>query len=142
MSIQTGFTDQALLRLSTGSYNYNTNAFKVALYTSSATLGPSTTAYSATNELSGGGYVAGGYALTNVTGTVSNRTLLITWSDVTTGALTQSDIRGALIYNTTVANEAVYVVDFGSKLTKTAAALTVKFPQSAAGTGTILVRAA
>lgn len=140
MSIQTGFTDQALLRLSTGAYNYNTNAFKVALYTSSATLGPSTTVYSSTNELSGGGYTAAGYALTNVTGIVSARTLLITWSDVTTGTLTQSDIRGAMVYNTTVSNEAVYIVDFGANRPKVGETLTIKFPQSSAGVGTIQLR--
>lgn len=141
MSIVTGFTDQALARLATGTYNYSTDAFKIALYNSSASLGNATTAYTTTNELSGGGYVAAGYALTNNTPTVTNRTLLLSWANVTTGALTQSDIRGAMVYNTTHANEAVYIVDFGSSLGKAAATLTVYFLQVGTGQGTIMVRA-
>jgi hypothetical protein len=136
MSIQTGITNQCLERIATGTYNFSTDVFKVALYTSSASLGPTTTTYSSTNELSGGGYTAGGYTLTNVTPVVSERTLRITWSDVTTGSLTQSDIRGAVIYNTTVSNEVVYVVDFGRVLSKTSQTLTVKF----LSTGTLLFR--
>lgn len=136
MSIQTGMTDVALLALATGDNDYANDSFKIALYTSSATLNSSTTVYTTSNELSGGGYTAGGYALTNVTPVVSERTLRLTWSDVTTGSLTQSDIRGGLIYNTSNADQAVYVVDFGSPLSKTAESLTVKF----LSTGTILVR--
>jgi hypothetical protein len=130
MSIQTGFTWQALLRLGTGSYNYSTNAFKLALYTSSASIGRDTTVYTTTEEYVGTGYTAGGFALTNVTPVVVNGELRLTWSDCSFGASLTP--RGAMVYNTTVSNEAVYIVDYGNSGVK----VTGKFPS----TGIIIIR--
>ena len=78
------------------------NAFKVALYTSSASLDASTTAYSATNESSGTGYTAGGAALTNVTPTTSSTTALTDFADVTWSS-SSITARGAVIYNSSTA---------------------------------------
>lgn len=142
MAIISGLTDTALTGLATKKYNFSTDTFKVALYTSSASLSNATTAYTSTNELSGGGYTAAGYTLTNNTPTVTNRTLLISWSDVTTGSLTQADIRGAMIYNSTVANEAIFLVDFGSAISRTAQTLTLKFLQVSGSKATIMISAA
>ena len=110
------------------------DTFKIALYTNSATLNASTTAYAATNEVSGTNYSAGGQALTPVDPTSSGTTALTdftdeTWSNATITA------RGALIYNTTpnttsisLTNPAVIVLDFGSDKTSTAGNFTVVFP--------------
>ena len=107
------------------------NAFKVALYTSSASLGASTTAYSGTNEASGTAYSSGGAALTNVTPTTSSTTALTDFSDVT---WTSSSItaRGAVIYNSSTAagsaNRAVLVLDFGSDKSSSSGDFTITFP--------------
>jgi len=74
------------------------DTFKIALYTSSATLDASTTAYSATNEVSGTGYTAGGETLTNVTPVASGTGALVDFGDVTWSA-SSITARGALIYN-------------------------------------------
>ena len=104
------------------------DSFKLALYTSSATLDASTTAYSVTNEASGSGYSAGGGALTNVTPTTSGTTAFTDFDDLTFSAATIT-ARGALIYNDTAAGDpAVVVLDFGSDKTSTSGDFTIVFP--------------
>jgi len=104
------------------------DSFKLALYTSSATLDASTTAYSVTNEASGTGYSAGGGALTNVTPTTSGTTAFTDFDDLTFSAATIT-ARGALIYNDTAAGDpAVVVLDFGSDKTSTSGDFTIVFP--------------
>lgn len=106
------------------------NTFKIALYTSSATLNSSTTAYSATNEVSGTGYSAGGATLTNVSPTTSGTTAYVDFADVTWSASTIT-ARGALIYNSsgvTYPNAAVAILDFGTDKTSTAGDFTIQFP--------------
>ena len=103
--------------------------FKIALYTSSATLGAATTAYSVTNEVSGTGYTAGGNTLTISTNpTTSGTTAFLDFADTTWAAATIT-ARGALIYNADgVMNPAVAVLDFGSDKTSTAGDFTIQFP--------------
>ena len=107
------------------------NTFKVALYTSSATLSASTTAYSATNEASGTGYSAGGAALTNVTPTTSSTTALTDFADVTWSSSSVT-ARGALIYNSSTtggsANRGVLVLNFGSDKASSSGDFTITFP--------------
>ena len=74
------------------------NTFKIALFTSSATMSASTTAYATTNEVSGTGYTAGGNTLTNVDPTTSGTTALTDFAD-TTWSSSSITARGALIYN-------------------------------------------
>ena len=76
------------------------DTFKIALYTNSATMTAATTAYSASNETSGTGYVAGGEVLTAVDPTSSGTTALTDFTDATWSTATIT-ARGALIYNTT-----------------------------------------
>lgn len=105
------------------------DTFKVALYTSSATLGATTTAYSVTNEVSGTNYTAGGEAITIVTAPTSTSTTA--WLDFTdvTWATSTITARGALIYNdTSSGNLAVGVLDFGSDKTSTAGNFTIVWP--------------
>ena len=103
------------------------NTFKIALYTSTATLGASTTAYSVTNEISGTGYTAGGATLTNVTPISSGTTAFTDFADVTWSTATIT-ANGALIYNSTNANRAVASLAFGSDKTSTAGDFKIIFP--------------
>ena len=103
------------------------DTFKIALFTSSATLSKSTTAYSATNEVSGTGYSSGGNTLTSVTPALSTDTACCDFSDSswTTATITA---RGALIYNSSQSDKAVVVLDFGGDKTSTAGTFTIQFP--------------
>ena len=103
------------------------DVFKIALYTSSASLGPSTTAYTATGEASGTGYTAGGATLTNVTPTLSLRVGITDFANPTwtTSTITA---RAALIYNSTNSNRAVAVLNFNSDKTSSASTFTVVMP--------------
>lgn len=118
------------------------NSFKIALYTSAATLSAATTLYSATNETSGTGYTAGGNTLTNVTPTASGTTALTDFADTTWSTATIT-ARGALIYNSATtagtANRAVIVLDFGSDKTSTAGDFTVQFPTANASDAIIRI---
>tara|TARA_R110000868_G_scaffold244061_2_gene500206 strand:- start:1254 stop:1682 length:429 start_codon:yes stop_codon:yes gene_type:complete len=87
--------------------------YKIALYTSSATLGAATTAYATTNESSGTGYTAGGETLTVVTPTTGGTTAFVDFGNVTWTAATIT-ARGALVYEAGGTNPAVAVLDFGS----------------------------
>jgi hypothetical protein len=110
----------------------------MALYTSSATLDDTTTAYTATNEVSGTGYVAGGQALTTVAPTSSGTTAYLDFNDETWTSSTIT-ARGALIYNSTQSNKSVAVLDFGSDKTSTAGDFTVVFPTADASNAIIRI---
>jgi hypothetical protein len=118
------------------------DTYKVALYTSSANLDASTTAYSATNEVSGAGYSAGGATLTAVNPTTSGTTAFTDFADVTWAGATVT-ARGALIYNTTpghtYTNAAVAVLDFGSDRTSTSGDFTIVFPAANASAAIIRI---
>ena len=103
------------------------NTFKIALFTSSASLGPGTTAYADSNQASGTGYTTGGNTLTNVTPTTSSTTALTDFAD-TTWSSSSITARGALIYNSSDSNKAVAVLDFGGNKTSTSGTFTVQFP--------------
>lgn len=104
------------------------DVFKIALYTSAATLGATTTAYSVTNEVpSTGNYTAGGNTLTNVAPTSTGTTAFLDFNDTTwTNATITAN--GALIYNSTQGNKAVAVLAFGGDKTSTAGDFTIIFP--------------
>ena len=109
-------------------HNFNgAHTFKIALYTSTATLDASTTVYSATNEVTGTGYVAGGATLTLTAAAASGRTIIIDFGD-SSWTVSTITARGALIYNSTAGNKAVAVLDFGSNKTSAASTFTVQFP--------------
>ena len=110
----------------------------MALYTSSATLDDTTTAYTATNEVSGTGYTAGGQALTTVAPTSSGTTAYLDFNDETWTSSTIT-ARGALIYNSTQSNKSVAVLDFGADKTSTAGDFTVVFPTADASNAIIRI---
>lgn len=119
-----------------GTHDFGTDTIKIALYTSSATLNATTTAYSATNEVSGTGYSAGGATLGSVTTTLSGTTAFLDFADASWAASTIT-ARGALIYNSTEANKAIAVLDFGIDVSSTAATFTVVFPTADASNAII-----
>ena len=130
MAITQALCTSFKVELLTGTHNFTAttgDSFKIALYTSSATLGATTTAYSSTNEVSGTGYTAGGAALTEVTPTSSGTTAYVDFGDATWSSATIT-ARGALIYNSTDSNKAVAVLDFGADKTSTNGDFTVQFP--------------
>jgi hypothetical protein len=114
--------------------------FKIALYTSSATLDAATTAYSVTNEVAGTGYSAGGNTLTISTNpTSSSTTAFLDFADTTWSAATIT-ARGALIYLADGAtNPAVAVLDFGGDKISTAGDFTIQFPTADASNAIIRI---
>ena len=105
------------------------DTFYLALYTSSASLDAATTAYTTSGEVAtGGGYNAGGQALSVATAPTSTSTTA--WLDFDDEVWTSSTItaRGAMIYNSTQSNKCVAVLDFGGDKTSTAGDFTVIFP--------------
>jgi hypothetical protein len=104
------------------------DTFKLALYTNSASFTAATTAYTATNEVVGTGYSAGGGTLTNVTPSSSGTTAFTDFADLTFSTATIT-ARGAMIYNDTAAgNPSVVILDFGADKTSTAGDFTIVFP--------------
>ena len=114
------------------------NTFKLALYTSSATLGASTTAYATANEVSGTGYSAGGGTLTNINPTTSGTTAFTDFADITFSNATIT-ANGALIYNSTNSNRAVCALAFGGDKISTSGDFTIQFPAAAASTAIIRI---
>ena len=113
--------------------------YKIALFTSSATLGASTTAYSTTNEVSGTGYTAGGNTLTISTNpTTSGTTAFLSFSNTTWSTATIT-ARGALIYQSGGSNPAVAVLDFGGDKTSTAGDFQFQFPTADASSAIIRI---
>ena len=128
-AICTSFKQEILV----GTHNFTASSgdtFKIALYTSSASLGAGTTAYSTSNEISntsGSAYSAGGATLTSVTPTTSGTTAFCDFADVsyTSASFTAN---GALIYNSSATNAAVCAIAFGSDKTATNGTFTIQFP--------------
>ena len=126
MAIQQGATDAFATGLMNGVYNFTTDSFKIALYTGSASLGPTTAIYTSANEVVATGYSAGGIALpVSAVPTSANNTTFISFSNVTwNAALTAS---AALIYKSGGINPTVCVLDFGASKTSTTT-FTIQFP--------------
>ena len=133
--------------------NVSGNTFKLALYTSSASIDANTTTYTTSQEVTGTNYTAGGAALTNtgVTATNTNATAGTGFTDFSdlTFSLATITARGALIYNTTpsangtantvLTNAAVCVLDFGSDKTSTDGDFTIIFPANDASNAIIRI---
>lgn len=109
-------------------HNLTTDTLKIALYDGNANLNEATTEYTTSNEVSGGGYVAGGVTMTGVTINSSGFTAYVDFSDVVFNAAVTA--RCALIYNSSKANRSIAVLDFGSD--KTSANFTITMPANTA----------
>ena len=124
--------------------NSTGDTFKLALYDNNASFTAATTDYTATNEISGTGYTAGGGTLTNVTPTTSSTTALTDFADLTFSTATITNARGALIYNTTAGagtgtTNTVLVLDFGSDKSSSAGDFTIVFPTADASNAIIRI---
>lgn len=136
MAITTTMTNSYKQDILSGTQT-SADTYKIALYTSTATLDASTAAYSSTNEVVGTGYTAGGATLSGFTTGLSGSTAYLTFTNPTwtTSTITA---RGCLIYNSSKSNKSVAAYDFGSDITSTAGTFTVNFP-AAGATGLIRI---
>ena len=119
------------------------DTYKLALFTSAATLDATTTDYSTTNEVTGTGYTAGGGTLVNVTPTSSGTTAFTDFNDLTFSSSTIT-ARGAMIYNTQTGGgsgttDAVAILDFGADKTSTNGDFTIQFPTADASNAIIRI---
>lgn len=114
------------------------SVFKIALYTSAATLGASTTVYTTSNEVVGTGYTAGGLILTNIDPTTSGTTAFADFADATWTSATIT-AAGALIYNSSQSNKAVAVLSFGGDKTSTNGDFIIQFPAADASNAIIRI---
>ena len=139
-AICTSFKQEILV----GTHNFTASSgdtFKIALYTSSATLGAGTTAFSDTNDISntsGSAYSSGGATLTSVTPTTSGTTAFCDFADVsfTSASFTAN---GALIYNDDQSDKAVAVIAFGGDKTVSSGTFTIQFPTADASNAIIRI---
>jgi hypothetical protein len=108
--------------------NSGGSTFKIALYTSSASLGATTTAYTTSNEVSGTNYTAKGNTLTRVDPSTSSTTALTDFADTTWSSSTIT-ARGALVFNDSVSGDtSVIVLDFGADKSSSSGDFTIQFP--------------
>ena len=122
-----------------GLHDLDGHTLKLALYTSSATLGPTTTAFSTTNESSGTNYTSGGATISNVAVSSSGTVAFVDFDDVSFSSATISDAAGALIYNSSASNRAIAVLDFGGTKSVSGCTLTVSLPSASATTALIRI---
>lgn len=130
MAIIQTLTTSFKVELAQGLHNFTASTgdvFKIALYTSNADLGATTTAYTTAGESSGTNYSAGGIALTNITPSFQGTTAYWTFDTATFSNVTLTT-NGALIYNYTNGNRSVAVLNFGVNITKNAQDLVITFP--------------
>lgn len=146
MAITTAMCTSFKQELLQGKHNFTASTghtFKIALFTSSASLNASTTDYSTSNEVVGTGYSAGGNTLTNVTPTTSGTTAFVDFADTTWSSATIT-ANGALIYNTTSAGgsgttDAVCALAFGGDKTSTNGDFVIQFPTADASNAIIRI---
>jgi len=127
MAITQGMCSSFKQQILLAEHDMDTDVFKIALYTSAATLDASTTVYTTSNEVTGTGYTAGGNTLTGATVSLTGTTAFVDFSDTSWSTATIT-ARGALIYNSSKSDKAVAVLDFGSDKTSTGGTFTIQFP--------------
>ena len=142
MAITSAICNSFKTEILTGTHNFSAsggNTFNLALYTSDASLGASTTAYTTSNEVSGSGYTAKGNALTSVTAALSGSTAVCDFAD-TSFTSASFTARGCLIFNDSATGDpAVCAIDFGSDKTVTSGTFTIQFPTADASNAIIRI---
>jgi hypothetical protein len=135
MALQQGQTLSFRSDIVQGEQDLSANTLKMALYDGFATLGPTTTEYTVTNEVVGTGYTAGGNTITGVTIStdVITNIVYVNFNNVSWPGASFT-ARGALIYNSTQSNKSIAVLDFGSDKLFTATNNTVTMPVNSAST--------
>ena len=142
MAISQTLTDAFLQDCLDGGQNLGNggNTLKIALYTSSASLGATTSAYTTSNEVSGTGYTAGGATLSSQA-VAYDSTNQVAYFDAADPAWSTATItaRGAMIYNNSKSNASIAILDFGSDYTSTAGTFTIQLPSAAYNTAIIRI---
>ena len=142
MAITSAICNSFKTEILKGVHNFTASSgdtFNLALYTSSATLNKSTTAYTTSEEVSGSGYTAKGNALTSVTPALSTDTAVCDFAD-TSFTSASFTARGCLIFNDSATSDpAVCVIDFGADKTVTSGTFTIQFPAQTAGNAIIQI---
>ena len=142
MAITSAICNSFKTEILTGTHNFTASSgdtFNLALYTSSATLNKSTTAYTTSEEVSGSGYTAKGNALTSVTPALSTDTAVCDFAD-TSFTSASFTARGCLIFNDSASGDpAVCAIDFGSDKTVTSGTFTIQFPTADASNAIIRI---
>ena len=141
MAIATAMCTSFKVEILKGVHNFTaaSDQYKLALYTSSASLGATTTAYSATNEVSGTNYTARGAFLTSVTPVASGTTAFVDFNNLTFSNATVT-ANGALIYGEALSGDpAVCSLAFGADKTSTAGDFTIQFPAADASNAIIRI---
>tara|TARA_Y100000593_G_C4033748_1_gene201742 strand:- start:50 stop:481 length:432 start_codon:yes stop_codon:yes gene_type:complete len=142
MAITSAICNSFKTEILTGTHNFSSsggNTFNLALYTSDASLGASTTAYTTSNEVSGSGYTAKGNALTSTTPALSGSTAVCDFAD-TSFTSASFTARGCLIFNDSASGDpAVCAIDFGSDKTVTSGTFTIQFPTADASNAIIRI---
>ena len=112
-----------------GVHDFDTggDSFKLAMYTSQATINAATTSFTTGNEVSSTGYTSGGKALTQQQTSVASGVAIVDFANLSFTGVTLT-ARGALIYNDTDGDRAVCALDFGGDKTATAGTFTIQFP--------------
>ena len=144
MTISSAVCNSFKQEILVGTHNFTAssgNAFKLALYTSSASLGAGTTAYSSSNEItnaSGSAYSAGGKTIVSVTPALDGTVAVCDFADIsfTSASFTAN---GCLIYNDTQADKAVCVVAFGGDKTVSSGTFTIQFPAADASNAIVRI---
>lgn len=113
------------------------DVYKMALYTSAATLSAATTTYTTVGEVVGTGYTAGGVTLNGIQVVTDGTTTILDWTTDPSWTNATITARGALIYNSSKANRAVYVLDFAADKTSTDGTFAVFFPAPTASSGLV-----
>jgi hypothetical protein len=136
--IQQGLTNSFKQQMLQAEQNIVTDTLRMALYTAFADVGPTTAVYTATNEVSGTGYTAGGEIVTGATVSVDvqSGTVYVDFDDVSWPGASFT-ARGALIYNASQGNKSIAVLDFGSDKIFTSTSNTVTMPANTATTALI-----
>lgn len=142
MAITTALPTSFKVEILKGVHNFTASSgdtFKMALYTSSASLGAATTAYTTSNEVSGTNYTAKGNTLTSVTPVASSTTAVCDFADTTWSSATIT-ANGAMIFNESASGDpAVAILSFGSDKTSTAGDFVISFPAADASNAIIRI---
>ena len=138
MAITTALCTSFKKELFEAVHDFTSDTFKIALYSSSASLDATTTAYSTSNEISGTGYSAGGVTLSVVAPSIDGTTGLVDFGNPSWSNATFST-SGALIYNSSKSNKAVAVYSFGSSQSVSSANFNITMPAAAAGTAIVRI---
>lgn len=130
MALRQGLTTSFKKEILLGEHNLEANTLKIALYTALATLDENTTEYTTTNEITGTGYTEGGETLSGVSVSTSGLIAYVSFDNVVWDPASFT-ARGALIYNASVGNKSIAVLDFGSDK-QTSTKFTIEVPPDTA----------